>query len=118
MADAEIWGKRVSDWRASDLTAAEFCTERGLSVSALRNWAYRLRAAEKAAQAAPVQVVPVTVRPDGDGVATGPSGIEEPKPALTLELGGARIVVPAGFDRATLRAVLDVLGERQSRGAR
>jgi len=35
---------------------------------------------------------------------------------MVIEFAGARIVVRAGFDRAVLGAVLDVLGER-ARGA-
>jgi hypothetical protein len=35
---------------------------------------------------------------------------------LVVELGEARVVVPHGFDAATLGAVLQVLGARQSGG--
>jgi hypothetical protein len=37
---------------------------------------------------------------------------------VTIELGAARIVVPAGADCATLKMVLDVLGEQATRGTR
>jgi hypothetical protein len=43
------------------------------------------------------------VEPQGDG-------------RVVVELGEARIVVPRGFDAATLVAVLDVLGTRRSGG--
>jgi hypothetical protein len=36
--------------------------------------------------------------------------------ALHVEVGGARVAVMPGFDRATLGAIVDVLGERQRSG--
>jgi transposase len=115
MADAEAWSKRVAEWRASGLTAKEFCAKHDLQLSGLRNWSYRLRAAEKAAEASAVRLVPVTVNAEG---APPPTHIERAKPAVTIELGAARIVVPAGADCATLKMVLDVLGEQATRGTR
>src|SRR5271154_4612974 len=115
MADAEAWSKRVAEWRASGLTAKEFCAKHDLRLSALRNWTYRLRAAEKASEPSAVRLVPVTVKPPN---APSTPQIEPTKPALTVELGAARIVVPAGVDRATLKIVLDALGEHAARSAR
>jgi transposase len=118
MANAEAWSKRVADWRASGLTAKEFCAKHGLALSGLRYWTYRLRAAEKASEANSVKLVPITVvSPDAEP-ASSTTRAEHLKPALTLELGAARISIPAGFDRGTLRAVLDVLGEHLAQGAR
>jgi transposase len=116
MADAEAWSKRVAEWRASGLTAKEFCAKHDLRLSGLRYWTYRLRAAEKASEASAVRLVPVTVKPQD--VPPPTLHVEPAKAALTVELGAARIVVPAGVDRATLKMVLDVLGEHGARGAR
>jgi len=118
MEEAEGWSKRVEAWRASGLTAKEFCAKHDLRLSALRYWTYRGRAAERATEAKEVKLVPVTVKPRAEAVAAASSETERSKPALTLELGGARVTVPAGFDRATLRAVLEVLGDHGARGAR
>jgi len=116
MADVEAWSKRVAEWRASGLTAKEFCAKHDLRLSGLRYWTYRQRAAEKASEASAVRLVPVTVKPPD--VPPSTAQVELPKPALTVELGAARITVPAGGDRATLKMVLDVLGEHGVRGAR
>jgi hypothetical protein len=116
MADAEAWSKRVAEWRASGLTAKEFCAKHDLPVSGLRNWTYRVRAAEKTSEPSAVRLVPVTVRP-ADAPVSAPR-VEPAKLALTVELGAARIVVPAGVDRATLEMVLDALAEHAARGAR
>jgi hypothetical protein len=37
---------------------------------------------------------------------------------LQVEVGGARIVVPAGFDESMLAAVLEILEQRATRGVR
>ena len=37
------WTKLVADFESSDLTQREFATERGISLSNLRYWIYRLR---------------------------------------------------------------------------
>jgi hypothetical protein len=112
MANAETWSKRVEEWRVSGLSAKEFGAKHGLPASGLWNWSSRLRAAEK------VNLVPVTIKPSADSLPSSTVEAEPAKPALTIELDGARIVVPTGFDRATLTVILDVLGERPSKGAR
>ena len=115
MADVEAWSKRVAEWRASGLTAKEFCAKHDLRLSGLRYWTYRLRAAEKAPEASRVRLVPVTVRAEDEPPPI--PHVEPGNPALTVELGAARVVVPAGVDRATLKMVLDVLGEHATRAA-
>jgi transposase len=107
----KTWSKRVEDWRSSGLTAKEFGAKHGLPAKRLWNWSYRLRAAEK------VNLVPVTIMSASDSVPSSTVEAEPTKPALTLELGGVRIVVPTGFDRTTLQAVLDALDERPAKGA-
>jgi hypothetical protein len=42
------------------------------------------------------------------GAAPVPSTVEQVEP-VTIEMGGARITVGRGFDRATLAAVVEVL---------
>jgi DNA-binding transcriptional regulator YiaG len=37
------WTKLVAHYEASELTQREFAAERGISLSNLRNWIYRLR---------------------------------------------------------------------------
>ena len=41
--DRTRWAKLVADFESSDLTQREFATERGISLSHLRYWIYRLR---------------------------------------------------------------------------
>jgi transposase len=106
MADTTIWIKRVAAWRASGQTAAEYCERQGLVLSALRYWAQRARREQEAtaAVAVPVRLARVErARPSAELV------------PVVIEVGGARISVARGFDRATLATVLEVLGARVDR---
>ena len=116
MADGEAWSKRVADWRASGLTAKEFCAKHDLQLSGLRYWTYRLRAAEKASETSAVKLVPVTVKPEE--VSPSMPAAERREPVITVEIGAARIVVPTSVDRATLKLVLELLSEHQARVTR
>jgi hypothetical protein len=91
----------VADWRASGLTADEFAARRGLSVNALRYWAYGRRKASPPVRS--LEVVRVE-RACNSMTPAPPSGV-----TIMIELGGARVSVPAGSDAATLRVVLDAL---------
>jgi hypothetical protein len=112
MADAEAWSKRVADWRASGLTGKEFCAKHDLQLSGLRYWTYRLRAAVKASEASAVKLVAVTVKSE-DASSAMPAP-ERGEPVITVQIGAARIMVPTGVDPATLKVVLELLGEHQA----
>ena len=92
MATSETWAKRVAAWRASGKPTDEYATGRGFAGSTLRWWASRLGRR----QAAFVRVVSAREPGTRDG------GVE-------LEVGGVRVLVRAGFDRATLAEVLELL---------
>lgn len=120
MSDPKTWEQRVAAWRASGQSAREFAEGRDLSVHMLRYWAKRV---EKEAVApgpdTAVRVARVVVTASEPSLA--PSTTPQPSAAggapatLVLELGGARVQIPAGFERATLRAVLEVLRESEAR---
>jgi len=94
VASAEVWVKRVEEWRASGQSAVAFAAGRGYEGSTLRWWASRLARQQPAL----VRVVPASeVARD--------AGIE-------LHVGGVRVVVRRGFDRALLADVLDVIREK------
>lgn len=108
MADAATWKKRVAAWRASGQTAAEYCTQHGLTLSALQRWSHRLRreAQEPAPPAAAAirlaRVERVAVSPEP----TGPTTV----PGVVVEISGARVRVERGADAATVAMVLIALG--------
>ena len=101
MADESKWREVVADYRSSELTAVEFAQRRGLSVHSLRYWSHRLNAAKKSGAVRLARVV----RED-EARSTS---------EIVLERSGIRITVGSGFDRATLREVLQVLDELESR---
>lgn len=124
--DRTRWTKLVADFESSDLTQREFASERGVSLSHLRYWIYRLRKesrplvteAAKSSDQAPAQVVasegsrllPVRVvasaaKPRSTVVAV--AGGDE---LLELALpSGIRVRFPAGTDLKYLRALAAAL---------
>jgi len=95
------WAERVAGWRASGQTAREYAeTQGGFTAGGLRHWAYRLK--KSGVESAPRSMQLVRVERPTPAPASSPA-------TLMVELGAARIHVPAGFDPATLRAVLDAL---------
>jgi len=116
MADAKTWTERISEWRASGLSAVKFSDGRGFSAHQLWSWRAKLRKEEATVQAGGEGVRATGVRlarvvrvagrtaelASGDG------------PKLVVELLGLRVMVPAGFDRATFSMVLDEVAARRS----
>jgi len=109
----------VREWKASGETAAKFSEAGGFSEVGLRNWSYRLKRAKapppSEAKASPPSETVRMVRVERA------LGKEKNAPAadkceavvISVEIGGARVAVTPGFDRATLAAIVDVLHERQ-----
>lgn len=90
----ETWAQRVAEWRASGQTADEFAAGRGFAGSTLRWWSSRLGRQTPSF----VRVVAASDGPRGAG-------------SIELEVGKVRVHVRAGFDRALLAEVLEVLRE-------
>ena len=100
MATRETWAARVREWKRSGLTAAVYAERKGFSAGTLRWWSSRLGRQASASAKPPVVEVTLT---------------QETTAASTLELvlaSGGRVVVPVGFDAATLARLLTVLEGR------
>jgi len=108
----EVWEERVAGWRRSGLTAKQYASSIGVKWGTLSHWAWQLgktgrqrrgrrtRAAE--AKAAPPVLIEVVGRGDGG----------EDRFELQLP-DGRRLHIPARFEAAALRQLLDLLqGER------
>ena len=91
------WAERVAGWRASGQTAPEFCKGKDFSAGGLRYWASKL--GQKTRSKVRLARVVRGVRP----------GVVAETP-IFIEVGDARLGVRRGFDPATLRSVLDLLG--------
>jgi transposase-like protein len=105
----ERWARLVEQWHASGLTRAEFCRRNGLVPRTLGGWNRRLRN-RPAGPAAPAGFVEVKAS------VLAPSAPPNTPPASphSLELhvlDRYRVVVPEGFDAATVMRLLLVLQE-------
>ena len=105
----------MREWKASSETAAKFSEAGGFSEVGLRNWSYRLKRAKDAPPSETVRMVRVE-RALGRQK-TAPFADAEEAVVLFVEIGGARVAVTPGFDRATLATIVAVLHERPRRGA-
>ena len=103
-----FWRRMLRRWRSSGGTVREFCARHGLSEPSFYFWRRNLAARDRQA----------TARRQSDGHRGGGTDLFVPvrvlptPPVLEVVLGGGRVVrVPAGFDAATLRQLLDLLAE-------
>lgn len=88
------WETRIARWRASGVSMAAYCRQRGLSYTAFVWWRRRL---EQAITSSPLTLIPVAA-PTSSGV------------AIVVRLAsGIGIEVEAGFDAALLSAVVHAL---------
>ncbi len=116
----------VADYESADLSQREFAQERGISLSNLRYWIYRLRkesrplvteaavrsdqAPERAAVTEGSRLLPVRVVASAPKARTAVVATPESDGLLELALpSGARVRFPAGTDLAYLRALAAAL---------
>lgn len=88
------WRDRVALWRASGLTAEDFCSRHGGAPTTLRTWSSRLK---RAAPAVRLMKVITT---------------ESRRGTLVIEIGDARVRLESAMDRELLAMVVDVLDAR------
>lgn len=97
------WFNRVSAWRASGQSAPEFSAGREFTAGRLRHWAIVLKQRAIEPQRAVASTTLVRLARVERSAARSSVG------ALTIEVGGARLTVPSGFDETTLRATIVAL---------
>lgn len=98
-ASREVWSKRVAQWKASGLTAAEFARRHKVVEGSLKWWSWQLGAARKKAAVSPLTFVEMTAPLQRE--------------AIELVVGAIQIRVPAEFDENALGKVLDVIERRR-----
>jgi hypothetical protein len=101
----------VASFERSGLNRTEYCRQHGLSLSSLKRYSQRMGEAGRGSsdrcenKTPAVSLIPVEV-------VDRPAACQASQTALFVELsGGRRIGVSAGFDGATLRRLIAVLGE-------
>jgi hypothetical protein len=97
MADRFEWARRVSEWRRSGLTAAEYCRGRDFAVSTLRWYSSQLGEIDDVDETPEPAFAKIELR-------------RERLPRVVIvELEGARVLVPDGADVDTLTVVFEAL---------
>lgn len=110
MADAATWTKRVRAWRASGKTADAFCVGRDFAPATLKWWSWRLK--NKPARKVGPKRSKSRAIPMARVVRSSAATVTLVSSAIAIELRRSRVVVPAGADRTTLEAVLELLVDR------
>jgi transposase-like protein len=120
------WSERVKEWKSSGQTAKAFAHGRDFKPSTLTYWTHRLRQMGGLSAAAPaeaattqsaatpqVRMVRVRrrrVRGSGSSRKRAAVGSKPSSATMVIAIGGARIEVRSGFDRALLTEVVEALG--------
>ena len=99
-------------WRASGLTAAQFCDGREYAARTLLRWSSELRLTRPTTALARIE--PVTKAPEIARVIRVRAPVEIPGAAIVVVLSDARVEVGRGASRKVLTMVLDALSERSS----
>ena len=103
----EHWRGLVRAWEGSGLTQVDFCRRKGVSVHTFRSWRYSLRLQAKEERRAPASRA--LAPPFGEVKLAEKARLAGA--GVAVELGDGRVVrVEPGFDPATLKEVLAVLG--------
>lgn len=98
-AKAARWRERLSGWRKSGLSVAEFCRRERISEASFYQWRRRLQATVDADQAAPRFVqLPTTAWPAASMQVTLPSG------AVVMLSGQASVELVAAVVRAAMHS--------------
>jgi hypothetical protein len=118
----EEWAARVTRWKESGLTAAQFASEIGVKPGTLKWWSWQLHA--KTASSAPTRALakraaaPITKTTKTATTITPLTFVEMTAAIETDRLevvlpSSVRIRVRPGFDSTTLSRLLDVLEPRR-----
>ena len=114
MTRASEWAARVAAWRASGMSGPEYCKDREYTSKTLQWWASKLRHQSKPVHrsSGPIEAVRLArvVR-----IASAPALASS---NVVVQVGGARVEVSNGTDRATLAVVFQALGLVPQVGAR
>jgi hypothetical protein len=104
MTKSEAWRERVAAWRASGKSAAEFCSGQEFTAKSLQWWAWHFGAKKpkkRAATSSKLKFARVIAKPD---VVRSRSDA-----SVVVLVGGARLEIGSGADRALVSMVLESL---------
>ncbi len=124
----DYWSAVVTQFHRSGLTQVDFCRTRHLSINSFCQWLYRLRHSTPAAdqrqprisispKPAPARpenpaFLPVHIRPERSATLGSRQGVVAPLSLEVVLSHDRRVLIPVGFDPATLRQLLEVSEEQ------
>lgn len=94
---------RIAEWRASGVTAQEFCAGREFTAGSLYFWSSKLGRRTVSTEPQRIQLARVVRRKSASLVPTQDSG---DVPLVLVEIAGVRVFVAPGVNRATVESVL------------
>ena len=111
----DFWQAQVDAWRKSGLTQRAYCRRHELPETQFSHWKHRLQKRQRRPRAK-TQLVPLAVMEDSSCATANWDGGQvvdcNGRGELTLLLGnGLRLEIGDRFNGATLRRVLEVLGD-------
>ena len=109
------WRALVLAWRASGLSAREFCSQRGIAKSGLWKWSGKFQqpASPPAAKGKAIAFVPLHVTPKAGGMSPDTGGTQL---RVTLEVVGCDGISARfyeGSSRADIEAVVTAMSRRE-----
>ena len=103
------WREVVTRWQSSGLSMAAFCRQEGLPDKQFFWWKRQIDKRDgKVVTARKVKFVPVRIKDKAARPVVGGDGLIE-----LVSPGGFVIRVSAGFDKATLLSLLELVGQRK-----
>jgi transposase-like protein len=119
MTNQELWAERVAEWQASGVSVYRFAQDRDFSRSQLYCWIRKLREDQEPSPATPeirfarvATAPPLAVEEQAPGNAAVDDTASAASPPVLVDVGHARVTVPAGASRALFEMVLDVVLHR------
>jgi hypothetical protein len=111
-----FWRAHIAAWRESGLTQRAYCHRESLPEAQLSHWKHRQAKAQRRGltkrSLIPIEVLEPAPSELGSAGGAAPVGVPAATAALSVVFGrGLRLEIGEGFHPATLRQVLEVLGD-------
>ena len=97
----QYWQPHIKAWEESGISQADFCRQHGLNIKLFGYWKRKL-----VRKSAGVSFVPVSIKPSHTASMKSGSSLR------LVTCKGLSIEVGDGFNPATLRMLLDAIGQR------
>ncbi len=97
----QFWQPHINAWKQSGISQADFCRQHGLNIKIFGYWKRKLCSRSEG-----LSFVPVSIKPSHTAYVKSISSLR------VVTCNGLSIEVGDGFNPATLRMLLDAIGQR------